>query len=61
LDLLKIVSAMLIASVTSRFVVEEGSTRETRWAVMHFDLLTVVTTMVLERIIARSLDKGEEG
>jgi hypothetical protein len=62
LDLLKIVSAMVVVGVTGRLVTGEGPTRETCWvAAMHFDLLTVISTMVLERLIARSLDRGEEG
>jgi hypothetical protein len=44
LDLLKIVSAMVVVGLTGRLVIGEEPTRETRWAAMHFDLLTVVST-----------------
>ena len=59
LDLLKIVSAMVVVGMTGRLVAGEGPTRETRWAAMHFDLLVVVSTMVLEQLFAWSLDRGE--
>lgn len=54
MDLLKEVSAMVVAGAASRSVAGEGPARETRRAVMRFDLLTVVSAMVLKRLVARS-------
>jgi hypothetical protein len=54
LDLLKEVSAMVVAGAASRSVSGEGPARETRRAAMRFDLLTVVSAMVLARLVARS-------
>jgi hypothetical protein len=60
LDLLKEVSAMVVAGAASRSVAGEGPARETRRAAMRFDLLTVVSAMVLARLVTRSLRRRGE-